>query len=155
MSSTNPQDLIERALAEPADSESRWTHVMSLHRLGDEETFRGAVELCRSDEPARRTLGVEILGQLGADKPRAPYRSQAVEILLQALPREGDPSVLQAIGAAFGHLRDPRCVDALRRLRHHPDDDVRHSVVFGLLGHDADLAVDTRRRSRRAPTSPP
>ncbi len=51
--------------------------------------------------------------------------------------------MLQSIGAAFGHLNDPRCIPALHRLRDHPDEDVRHSVVYGLLGHDDDLAVDT------------
>lgn len=51
--------------------------------------------------------------------------------------------MLQSIGAAFGHLDDPRCIPALHKLRH-PDEDVRHSVVFGvLLGHDDDLPVDT------------
>ena len=57
MTDTDPHALIERALAEPADSGSRWSYVMSLHRLGDEETFTAAVQLCRSHEPARRTLG--------------------------------------------------------------------------------------------------
>ncbi len=72
-----------------------------------------------------------------------PYRSPAVEVLLEALPREEDPSVLQSIGAAFGHLNDRRCIPALHELRHHPDEDVRYAVVFALPGHDDDLAVDT------------
>ncbi len=125
----------------------------TLHGLGNEETFRAAVELLRSDGPARRAVGADILGQLGRrplnprDRPKPleelPYRAPAVEVLLEALAREGDPWVLYSIGYALGHLDDPRCIPALHKLRQHLDEDVRHSVVFGLLGHDDDLAVDT------------
>jgi len=49
----------------------------------------------------------------------------------------------KSIATAFGHLSDPRGIPALHALRDHPDEDVRYAVVFGLLGQDDDLAVET------------
>ncbi len=141
------ETLIERALAEEPDSDARWKHVSALHGRGDEGTFVAASRLCDGSEPVERTLGADILGQLGA-RPGGPFgvrpfRDQSVEILLRRIATEPDRRVLRAMAVAFGHLDDARCVPALHALRGHADRDVREGVVFGLLGLDDDLAVET------------
>ena len=59
------------------------------------------------------------------------------------LEGETDPDVLQAIAVAFGHLRDPRCIDLLIPLKAYPDEDVRFGLVHGLSGHDDRRAIET------------
>lgn len=142
-----PEDTIERALSEPADSEDRWRFVVALHGRGDEATFTAAAALLDSPDAERRSLGADILAQLGAAKDvpveERPLAAPAAELLIERIDREEDPAALASMATAFGHLKDPRCVPSLHRLRGHPDEEVRHAVAYGLLGLDDDLAVET------------
>jgi HEAT repeat protein len=142
-----PEEILDRALALPAESHERWDQIGALHKRGDHATFEAAADLLDSPDPARRLLGVDVLAQLGAEEnvpvERRPFAAPAAQLLLQRLANEDDAEVLAGIATAFGHLRDPRCIPALHGLRGHPDTQVRHSVVFGLLGADDDLAVQT------------
>lgn len=142
-----PEDTINRALAEPIDSDERWHFVTVLHERGDDATFRAAVALIDSPDADRRALGADILAQLGAVKgisvEKRPFAAPAAELLIERIDREEDPTVLDSMATAFGHLHDPRCIPTLHRLRGHPDEDVREAVAFGLLGFDDDLAVET------------
>ena len=141
------REVIEDALREERDSHERWHHIAVLHKRGDEESFHAAAELLDDPDPDRRALGADVHAKLGAapDVPVAkrPLAGAAFERLLQRIEDETNPDVLAAIATAFGHLADPRGIPALRALREHPDDGVRHAVVFGLLGQDDDLAVTT------------
>jgi HEAT repeat protein len=133
--------VIEDALREEPDSDKRWEHVTTLHRRNDEDAFHTAVALLDSDEPQRRELAADILAQLGAGKDARPYARPAAELLIQRIEHETHPEVLQAMATAFQHLGDARCIPVLHSLRDHPSEDVRYGVVFGLLGHEDDLAV--------------
>jgi HEAT repeat protein len=141
------REVVEDALREEPDSHERWDHIVALHKRGDDESFVAAAELLDSPDPDRRALGADILAQLGAapDVPveDRPLAGPAFRLLLQQIATETHPDVLQSIATAFGHLSDPRGIPALHALRDHPNDDVRHAVVFGLLGQDDDLAVET------------
>jgi HEAT repeat protein len=141
------REVVEDALREEPDSHERWDHVVTLHERGDDESFVVAAELLDSPNPDRRALGADILAQLGA-APGVPVEDRplagpAFRLLLERIATETHPDVLQAIATAFGHLSDPRGIPALHALRDHSDEDVRHAVVFGLLGQDDDLAVET------------
>jgi HEAT repeat protein len=142
-----PEEILDRALALPAESHERWDQVVALHRRGDHATFEAAADLIDSPDPARRVLGVDVLAQLGAEGnvpvERRSFAAPAAQLLLQRLANEDDAAVLGGIATAFGHLRDPRSIPVLHRLRGHPDTRVRRGVVFGLLGADDDLAVRT------------
>jgi HEAT repeat protein len=122
-------------------------YVVALHKRGDSDTFRAAADLLGSPDPNRRVLAVDVLAQLGADRDvpveRRPFASPAADVRLDLLPGENEPEVLASITTACGHLRDPRCVPLLHGLRDHQDERVRFGVVFGLLGIDDDLAVQT------------
>jgi len=124
--------------------EPYWNAVVELHKRNDEETYTAAVALCRDDDFDRRALGVDILSQLGYslnEEDRA-FRQPSIELLLELIETEPHPHVLASICAAFGHLRDPRAIAPLVALATHHDQYVRRDVVFGLLGHDDDRAVD-------------
>ena len=141
------REVVEAALREEPDSHERWHHVVTLHKRGDDESFLAAAELLDSPNPDRRALGADILAQLGA-APGVPVEDRplagpAFQLLLQRIGMEPHPDVLQSIATAFGHLADPRGIPALHALRSHPNEDVRHAVVFGLLGEDDALAVET------------
>jgi HEAT repeat protein len=141
------RQAVEDALREEPDSHERWEHVVALHTRGDDESFVAAAELLDSPDPDRRALAADILAQLGAvpgvPVEQRPLAGPAFGLLLQRIGEEQHAGVLQSIALAFGHLADPRGIPALHRLRNHPDEDVRHAVVVGLLGQDDDLAIET------------
>jgi HEAT repeat protein len=145
-------ELVRQALAatRAGDEDGRWDRIVDLHRADGAEVLDEARRLCASHDPARRRLGADILGQLrgataadGTPRIGEPLHEAAMGILLDLAAVEGDPDVLRALGTAFGHRHDPRCVPALRRWRVHPDPDVRYAVTFGLIGLTDPLAIDT------------
>jgi HEAT repeat protein len=142
-----PEAIFSRALALPAESHERWDQVVALHKRGDQATFSAAADLVDSPDPITRTLAVDVLAQLGAEPnvgvEQRRFAAPAAQMLLDHLPAEDNAEVLVSIGMAFGHLRDRRCIPALRGLRDHRDPRVRYAVVFGLSGIDDDLAVQT------------
>jgi HEAT repeat protein len=140
----SPEQILEAALRLPVDSSERWSFVEELHKRGDSATFRAASAFVASSDPVRRGLGVDVLAQLGAypnvPVQDRPFSAQTVRLLLDHLPEERDPEVLASVAFAFGHLGS---TSALHDLRNHSDEGVRHAVVFGLLGVDEDVAVQT------------
>jgi len=80
-----------------------------LHARGGEESFRAAAGLLDSADPDQRSLGADILGQLGAarDVPvqQRPFAGPGAEALIARIDEEKDPRVLRSMGSAFGHVR--------------------------------------------------
>jgi HEAT repeat protein len=133
-------DFISTVLTGP-NEESAWDAIAMLHYRGTKEVFDAACRLCVSNCPQERTLGANILGQLGI--PERSFPTESVDMLIQLLATEVHEEVLDAICVALGHLHDSKAVPALSRLKTHPCDKVRFAVVFGLLGLEAQLAIES------------
>jgi hypothetical protein len=136
------------ALARAAqDEDAYWDAVSALHARGEQRTFDLASVLCDSFAAGERCLGADVLGQLGT-KPgtspaESPYASAAGGVLLGLLADdEEEPAVLSSAAVALGHLRDERTIPRLASLASHADEEVRRSVVHGLMGHEDDRAVE-------------
>jgi HEAT repeat protein len=133
-------ELVSIALTEP-DEDLAWEAVSILHRRGSREALEAARQLCASDCPIERTLGVNILGQLGI--PTRAFPEETVALLLGVLQAETDKEVLAATCIAFGHTHDPRAVPEFARLRTHPSANIRYAVAFGLDGYTEPEAIET------------
>jgi HEAT repeat protein len=127
------EELVSLALTEQ-DEDAAWEAVTILHYKGSREVLEAATRLCASDSADERQLGADILGQLGV--PDRTFPDECFEILAAMLTKETDPNVLECIGVAFGHLKDPRAIELLLPLKCHANSDVRFGVVLGLTGHD-------------------
>lgn len=132
--------VITEALTEP-DEDLAWNAVIMLHFRGTKEVFDAASQLCISECPRERTLGANILAQLGI--PIRSFPLESVALLQNLLPIENDDSVLDAICIGLGHIHDPTVIPALVQLKTHTSGKVRYAVVFGLLGFENDLAIRT------------
>lgn len=132
-------ELVKLALTEQ-DEDAAWEAVTALHYKGNREVLEAAMRLCASDNADERQLGVNILGQLGT--PERTFPNECFEVLAAMLTKETDPNVLECIGVAFGHLKDPRAVELLVPLKRHLNSDVRFGVVLGLTGHDCPDAIE-------------
>jgi HEAT repeat protein len=137
------QELIALSLQGDPEDEAAWAAVRELHQRGGKEVFEAAVQLLRSPSPKERARGADILGQLGGRKPAPELVSRCADEVLAALAMEQDARVLNAMGAALGHLRDARAVPALQPLKDHLDADVRMGVVLGMAPHRDATALQT------------
>ncbi|MFL5844324.1 MAG: HEAT repeat domain-containing protein [Solirubrobacteraceae bacterium] len=157
-------DLIAAALVAAPDSDERAVYIRALHfHRAHDEVFAGARELVLSPDPDQREVGVDILGSVGLERTSedrinlarrsSDLTDSIIELLLKVMRSETVPRVLEALGFAFGHLDDPRPVDALVAQRRHPDENVRYAVVYGLLMHDVDSAVSALIELSRDPDS--
>lgn len=149
-------EVVSAALT--AGPDDGWQYVSFLYLRGDRETFDAARALCRSDEPARRALGADILAQLGAltvtsaeetasvPVEQRPFRAPSITVMLDLIADETDGTVLPSVIGALGHLGDPRAVGPIARHRTSPDSDVREA----LLARTDDTDPVTRGEALRA-----
>jgi HEAT repeats len=132
--------------ARASDGDRRSELVVQLHLHGGVDTLDAAQRLCGSPEAVCRVLGVDILAQLGAaaggDLTRHVLHPAVLARLLELAGTEQDPVVLAALGVAFSHRRDPRCLPLLAGWRTHPEPDVRHAVAVGLSAMHEPAAYD-------------
>ncbi|WP_214108715.1 HEAT repeat domain-containing protein [Acrocarpospora catenulata] len=132
-------ELIQAALADDdPDGPSRWQAIATLQQRGDLETFTAARRLCAGATATERVLGVDILGELGRDRP---FTDKTIPILRYLAASEEDPRVLYSVLIAFGHLRDPRALPSVIDLCTHDDATVRYGAAYALpnvIGRPAD-----------------
>jgi HEAT repeat protein len=133
-------ELINTALTE-TNEEAAWEPVEVLHFRATHEVFDAARRLCASPCARERSLGADILGQLGV--PERVLGLPCVDVLIGLLAAEHDENVLYSICIALGHQGDPRAIAPLSRWKKHPSAEVRYGVAYGLAGHDNALAVRT------------
>jgi HEAT repeat protein len=138
--SRTTDELVSIALAE-SDEDKAWEAVVTLQYRGTKEVSDAARHLCASECSQERTLGADILGQLGIPARRFPAESG--KILVGTLGGETDEDVLDAICTALGHIHDPATVPALARFKTHPSAKVRYAVAFALAGFEDRLAVNS------------
>ncbi|MGH2770927.1 MAG: HEAT repeat domain-containing protein [Actinomycetota bacterium] len=122
-------ELIKRAKMEQ-DDQLRWKYVSALHRRGGREVMDRAVELLDSEKAGDRSLGADILGQLGV--PAKPFLEERLSKLTELLERETEAEVLASGATALGHLGHLGALDALLQLAQHPSAEVRFSIAGAL-----------------------
>ncbi|GCE22626.1 HEAT repeat domain-containing protein [Dictyobacter kobayashii] len=123
------------------DDEIAWEAITELQRRGNRDIFEQAHQFCISSETKKRRVGADILGQLGLLE--RPFHEEIFVVLLAMLQQEQESEVLKSVAVALGHRNDPRAIKALARLKHHPDEAVRFGMVFGLMGYEDELAIQT------------
>lgn len=134
-------EFVTTALTE-SDDDAAWEAVVMLQFRGTREVFDAARLHCASQCPQERTLGANILGQLGV--PTRTFPKESVEVLLELLEGETDDGVLDAACIALGHTPDQSAVPSLIRFKRHPNARVRFAVVFALAGYEDELAIKTK-----------
>jgi HEAT repeat protein len=125
------EELIALSLRGEEDDEQAWDAIALLHWRGTREVFEAAKRLVQSPLARERGRGADILGQLGI--PKRTFPEESLQLLLDLLRRETEPAVLDSAATALGHLRDPRAVPELVKLKTHPSAEVRMGVVHGLM----------------------
>ncbi len=122
-----------------------WRRVSALQRLGTRDVFEIASTSLESRDARRRRLGANVLSELGYQRSSPPFRSQSAQLLLTALKREKNPSVLAAIVTALGRLRLRLAIPSLVPLAKHRSPEVRRALAADSLWNRVrDRHYDTR-----------
>jgi len=133
--------LIKTALSNDCAEDTFQQILWQLCLTTTAEVFESAQQLSQDTDPARRELGVLILGQFGMS---APVREmQVVRILLDILEKEENLDVISSIGWGLGHRRAPEGVAPLAKLKCHPSSQIRLAVAGGLQYQSSNLAIET------------
>ena len=103
------------------------------------DEFQIASTFCASEDPQRRELGADILGQLGWAK--RTFLSESVAVLIGLLS-DTDLSVVYSAAMALGHRQDPLAISPLCMLVDHPDPDIRKAIAYALGGFNESAAID-------------
>ncbi|MEM7253421.1 MAG: hypothetical protein AAF493_18560 [Pseudomonadota bacterium] len=136
--------LIRRALTKTDRGESYWKCVRELQGRGTEEVFGLAADRCRKKDNASRSLGADILGQLGT--PDRPFREPSLDVLWRLLSLAKSPLVLNSALVAVGHLQeksDVRNIHLIASFAKHPSEIVRYGVVHALLARSDPRSITT------------
>jgi HEAT repeat protein len=134
--------LMRLALTAPEDDDNgddRWDFIWLLQSRGDREVLDRAIGLTQSCNSVERTIGIQILGQLGS--PDRTFPDECLTTLTRLLQDESDPLILQSIGIALGYLNDPRAIEPQLKFCLHPDWEVRYGVVLTMNGHEDERAI--------------
>jgi HEAT repeat protein len=137
------EELFQQTLQGDYDDEDDeggpWEAVSKLQAIASDESegravFDRAVHWCRSNKPAKRRRGVDILAQLGKteDHPEVVFANETYAIVTGVLEDELDLQVIDSCLVALGHLGNPAAVPLILEHRKNSDPDVRFAVAFGL-----------------------
>ena len=102
------EELITEALRLDSEDHPYWDIVSVLHHSPTTDTLLQARQLCFSQLPSERELGVNVLAQLGSGNDA--FHEERLQTLLSLLDTEEESRVLSAITFALGHLHDERVV---------------------------------------------
>src|SRR5262249_31787709 len=127
------------ALNEPDENEA-WEAVVTLHLRATREVFDEARAMCHSECPQERSLGADILGQLGVPDRLCP--GECVAVLAEMSQIETDLEAIGSLCTALGHLHHPGAVEPLLHWMRHPDSVIRWRVAMALGGHEETDAVE-------------
>ena len=135
-------ELLDRAAAlattAAEDSDERWAAVAALRQRPERTVFERAAEWCASTNAAHRSLGADVLAQLGA--PACPFAVESTPLLVALLRDPVENVVVEAL-YAVGHLRVGPTLEIAGFARH-ASERVRTATAHALGGRDEPASID-------------
>lgn len=127
-------ELIDLALRDDSDESPA---LIVLQQLKSRDVFDKAIQLCASENPKDRVLGVEIMMR----QPGLNFKSEAVEKVCNLAELETDAEVLEVLSYALCHLNVDHSSQYLQRPATSPVAETRKAAAYSLSQLDDDLAV--------------
>jgi HEAT repeat protein len=111
---------------------SDWPAVEALQKTGSREVLTRALALTTAENPAKRALGLTILGRLG--EPERTFPVECLAAIVRLSESDTDRQVLCSAAIALGHFEKFGGMTAIGRLAENSDPEVRCSVARSILG---------------------
>ena len=135
--------LLARLLNNKSEK-SRWDNISVLRSRPSEELFKKCLELTKSKEQKNRSIGIDVLAQLGL--PPRPFLEQTLELYFDLLDIETAPKVLMAILYAIGHNNEnlnQKQIEKICSFLERENEWIKEGLVSALLGIDNSKAIET------------
>jgi HEAT repeat protein len=133
-------EVLLRWAAAAENEDERSAIVRGLHGRTDRPSFEAVCAYARSSDLRERTVGLDILGQIGYLASR-PFRDETVPVIL-ACCEDDRPDVLNSAIVALGHLADRRGLPAVLRAVTNPSGQVRVAAAVALPAVAGDPPAD-------------
>lgn len=120
-----------------------WDNVSALRRRPTKSVFDKCIQLTHSKNEKERTVGIDVLAQLGLT-PR-PFYAATNKRFFELLKIEKEPKVLMSLLYAIGHNNDNLSksqIEALCELENSDNNLIKEGLVYALLGIDDPRAID-------------
>lgn len=132
------EDLVLTAAfaARGIDEDAYWELIFELVDRSDEETFTSAERLTLSKDSRARSVGLDVLGRLGAVDDH-PWKDATIPIAVAATT-DHDANVVESAISALGHLGDERGLEAILKRVTDPRVEVRREVALAIAGPAGD-----------------
>ncbi len=124
----------------PLDERRLWELIDALRDRATREVFEAAAAWCASPEPVLRTVGADVLGELGWEVDH-PFAKESEPVLLRLL-QDHDRNVVAAAALALGTLGADDTA-ALCRISGHPANEVRIALARSLCDLCGPLVIPT------------
>lgn len=124
-----------------------WDNIRELRKHGTESLFLQCVVLTDSDIEKERIVGIDILSQLSTSTEIKPFSKRVLTHFIDLLHTEKSESVLNSILIGIGHNNNNLVLDKdiklIASFKNSEYSNIRHGVVFALLGIDNTIAIET------------
>jgi HEAT repeat protein len=121
-----------------------WDNITALRKRPTIEVFDRSIELTNSLDARIRTIGINVLAQLGSAS--RPFRAETVVRFFELLQSETDPETLRVLLVSIGHNNERLTKEQIANLCEFgasPHGLVREGLVFSLLRIRNPKAIDT------------
>lgn len=137
------EKIFERLLTNKSDK-TYWDNIHELRSRATKETFNRCCELIKSEKAKERIIAVDVLAQLGLERP---FQKQTLKLYFKLLKNEENPDVIASILYGIGHNNSETLNDShLKLLASYKDDKrhyIRHCLAFALLTVENQIAIET------------
>ena len=137
-------DKLLARLMNNKSEKSRWDNIRVLRSRPSEELFKKCLELTKSKDQKKRSIGIDILAQLGL--PPRPFLEQNLKLYFDLLNIETAPEVLMSILYAIGHNNENLNQKQIEKICSFLDSEnewIKEGLVYALLGIDNLKAIET------------
>lgn len=131
-------------LANNKTDRTYWDNIRTLRSRPSNETFEQCREYLKSTDAKKRTIGVDVMAQLGT-RPR-PFYKETIRLLFELLDSETNEKAIWSTLYALSHNNEELGeaeASLLTKFKDHLNSDIRHALVMALLTLDNKVAIDT------------
>lgn len=137
-------DKLFTRLLENKSDKTYWNNIQELHSRATDDVFIKCCELVKSSNQKENIIGIDVLSQLGLERP---FKKETVQLYFEILENQTDVKVLNSILTAIGHNNSETLTESqiafLTNFKTHSEPDVRYGLVYSLLFIENKKAIET------------
>jgi hypothetical protein len=137
-------DKLFTRLLENKSDKTYWDNIQELHSRTTDDVFARCCELIKSSSQKENIIGIDVLSQLGLERP---FQKETLQLYFALLEKELETDVIMSILFGIGHNNyetlDESQTVFLSNFKNNSKTEVRYGLVHALLGVEHKPAVES------------